>query len=155
MNKNDVFRQCASAFIVRPMSALDSELEVLLVHKPRKKDAWQLPQGGVEEGETTEQAAVRELQEEASLIAKPCAVSAIEYQYEFPASYRRFRPDGVCGQNIHFVHMALTPEDQIVQVDGNEIDAYQWVPESELQQFIRRQEYREIVEQLIEEYRQA
>ena len=141
----EVFRKCASVVLVRPTG------EVLLVHKPRKKDAWQLPQGGVEPGETLEEAAVRELQEEAGVIAKAVGRSEVVYQYEFPKSYRRFRPDNVCGQRVHFVFVHCELNDPLVTVDQDEVDAYAWVHPSELATYIKRQEYREIVEQLVQE----
>ena len=148
---SDVFRRCASAVVVRPSSVL-SDMEVLLVHKPRKKDAWQLPQGGIEEGETIEQAAVRELHEEAGIVARAVRVSDKTYQYEFPASYRRFRPDSVCGQIIHFIYAELQPPEQTVTVDNNEIDDYVWAPVAHIGDYITRQEYKQLIEQLIAEF---
>ena len=44
----------------------DGELEVLLIHRPRYRD-WTFPKGKVEEGESDEQAAVREVEEETGL----------------------------------------------------------------------------------------
>jgi 8-oxo-dGTP pyrophosphatase MutT (NUDIX family) len=44
----------------------DGSLEVLLVHRPRYDD-WSFPKGKLEEGETDEQAAVREVEEETGL----------------------------------------------------------------------------------------
>ena len=41
----------------------EGEVEVLLVHRPRYDD-WTLPKGKLEPGETHEQAAVREVEEE-------------------------------------------------------------------------------------------
>jgi 8-oxo-dGTP diphosphatase len=41
----------------------DGDLEVLLVHRPRYDD-WSLPKGKLEPGETVEEAALREVQEE-------------------------------------------------------------------------------------------
>lgn len=48
----------------------DPGLEVVLVHRPRYDD-WSLPKGKVDPGETDEQAAVREVEEETSLVAEP------------------------------------------------------------------------------------
>ena len=45
------------------------EVEVVLVHRPRYDD-WSLPKGKVDPGETDEQAALREVQEEASVEAR-------------------------------------------------------------------------------------
>jgi 8-oxo-dGTP diphosphatase len=45
---------------------VDGDLEVLLIHRPRYRD-WTFPKGKVEDGETDEQAAVREVEEETGL----------------------------------------------------------------------------------------
>ena len=46
----------------------DGDLEVLLVHRPQYGD-WTIPKGKVEEGETDEECAVREVEEEAGVRA--------------------------------------------------------------------------------------
>ena len=105
----DHYRPAASVLVLRPSGGQGMQYEILLLHKPRKNDAWQLPQGGVEEGESVTQAAIRELQEEAGLTeCRLIGVSPRVYQYDFPASFRRFRPDDVCGQRIQYV-FALAP----------------------------------------------
>jgi 8-oxo-dGTP pyrophosphatase MutT (NUDIX family) len=45
------------------------DVEVILVHRPRYDD-WSLPKGKVDPGETDEEAALREVQEEASVEAR-------------------------------------------------------------------------------------
>ncbi|MDD5026493.1 MAG: NUDIX hydrolase [Candidatus Peribacteraceae bacterium] len=151
----DVYRSCASIAVLRPAeqcspTACMPTFEMLLLHKPRKNDAWQLPQGGREKGETIEQAAVRELQEEAGITATVLGKSEHVYQYQFPASYRRFRPDNVCGQRVEFI-MALVDASTHVQVDNREIDAFVWVKPSELSQYLKRVEYRKIAQAVMEE----
>ena len=47
----------------------DGDVEVILVHRPRYDD-WSLPKGKVDPGETDEQAALREVQEESSIEAR-------------------------------------------------------------------------------------
>lgn len=124
---------------------------MLLLHKPRKRDAWQLPQGGVEAGEDVTQAALRELTEEAGLTG--CTVigtSERVYQYDFPASYRRFRPDNVKGQRIAYV-LALAPAHAAVTVDGKEVDGYAWVDGDYLPKYIKRRQYLDIVKGLNQE----
>ena len=49
--------------------APDGAVEVILVHRPRYDD-WSLPKGKVDPGETDEQAALREVREEASVDAR-------------------------------------------------------------------------------------
>ncbi|TSC58272.1 MAG: (Di)nucleoside polyphosphate hydrolase [Candidatus Peregrinibacteria bacterium Greene0416_19] len=124
--------------------------ELLLLHKPRKKDAWQLPQGGVEGVETVEQAALRELKEEAGLEGAVIGKSECVYQYDFPTSFRSFRPDNVCGQRIEYI-FALAPTDVRIQVDGREIDSYAWVDAGRLAGYIKRKEYLDLVRGLFEE----
>jgi len=163
--KKDVYRQCASVMVLRPLNvcspsfakasegksdACGTLYQALLVHKPRKKDAWQLPQGGVEEGESIQDAALRELKEEAGITARLLGGCPHVYQYDFPASYRRFRPDNVCGQKVHYV-FALAGADVRVRVDAKEIDASVWVLPEEFGRYLKRKEYLALVKTLYDE----
>jgi len=145
----DVYRACASIAVFRPAEVCSPEgcgtiYQILLLRKPRKRDQWQLPQGGIEEGETLEYAALRELKEEAGMDLEVVGRSERVYQYDFPASYRRFRPDNVCGQRIEFCY-ALAPKDATVQVDGEEIEDHVWVLPEQISQYIKRPEYLDLV----------
>lgn len=93
---------------------------------------------------------MRELNEEAGITAKAIGRSAKKYQYDFPDSFRRFRPDNVCGQCIGYV-FATVEKDTAVTVDGKEVDAYTWVEPSQLPLYVQRPEYRSLVEELYEE----
>jgi 8-oxo-dGTP pyrophosphatase MutT (NUDIX family) len=151
----DVYRSCASIAVFRPTNVCSPDgcgqvYEILLLHKPRKNDSWQLPQGGCEQGEDITQAAVRELQEEASLTVDVFGKSAHVYQYDFPSSYRRFRPDHVRGQRIEFI-LALLQGEQQVQVDGKEIDGFQWILPEQLPQFLRRKAYLEVAQAVVKD----
>jgi len=147
MSDGDVYRACAAIVVLRPAG---NSFEVLLLHKPRKRDAWQLPQGGIEKGESVEEAAARELKEEAGIDVRVRGKSTQVYQYDFPPSYRRFRPDNVCGQRIEFV-FALSEPDLEVVVDQSEIDAFVWVKPRELPKYLKRKEYIQFVEELVKE----
>lgn len=144
----DMYRAAASLLLLRPAQ---NGYEFLLLHKPRKRDAWQLPQGGADEGETAEQCAVRELREEAGITeVTVLGKSDLVYKYDFPASYRRFRPDHICGQRIEFV-FGTCPADVVVTVDNVEVDNYMWVPTEKVGQFLKRKAYLELVTSLIQE----
>ena len=122
----------------------------MLLHKPRKKDSWQLPQGGVEDGEDYQQAALRELKEEAGIDAKLIGKSENVYKYDFPPSYRRFRPDKVCGQRIEF-SFGIVETDTEVQVDQREIDKFVWINPDQLGKYIKRKKYADFIRGLVEE----
>jgi putative (di)nucleoside polyphosphate hydrolase len=149
---SDTYRSAASILVLRNAKRGGVRHELLLVHKPRKKDAWQLPQGGMEEGETPEQCALRELKEEAGIAGgvRVLGVSNREYVYEFPESYKRFRPDGVTGQRIGFV-LSKADGDVRMKVDGVEIDRAVWISPRDLEKFVFRGEYLAIVRGLIDE----
>ncbi|MFH0769963.1 MAG: NUDIX domain-containing protein [Candidatus Peregrinibacteria bacterium] len=147
---SDVYRPCASVLLFRASKRSGVPFEILLLKKPRKNDAWQLPQGGQEQGEDVSQAAMRELFEEAGIAAQLIGKSSLVYQYDYPASYRAFRPDNVCGQRIRFV-FALTAADVPVRVDGKEIEAFRWVAPSEAGNFIKRKKYLAIIRSLVAE----
>ncbi len=149
----EIYRPAASVLVLRPDAdpASGAAHQILLLHKPRKTDAWQLPQGGVEERESVTETALRELREEAGLTdCRVIGVSSRVYQYDFPQSFRRFRPDNVRGQRIQYV-FALAPWDAAVRVDGEEVDGSTWVPVAQLGQYIRREEYLQIVKELYAE----
>lgn len=151
----EVYRSAASVLLVRPAPRKPGVYQMLLLHKPRKRDAWQLPQGGREVGETIEQAAMRELFEEAG-ISDPTLLhkSREVYQYDFPVSYRRFRPDHVRGQRIEFV-VAVAPEGAEVHVDQKEVDRHVWAEPDQVRLYIKRKEYLDLIKRLYNEAKKA
>jgi len=144
---SDVYRSCASIAVFRKK---DDSFQMLLVHKPRKKDAWQLPQGGVEEGESVQEAAQRELQEEAGISPTIVGSTNHVYKYDFPASYRRFRPDNVCGQKVEYFIGTLDASEE-VNVDDEEIDDFAWTSRMGISKYITRKAYRKLVTQLYDD----
>jgi 8-oxo-dGTP pyrophosphatase MutT (NUDIX family) len=56
--------RAAGGVVWRPRG--DGDIEVLLVHRPRYGD-WSFPKGKLEDGETDEEAALREVEEETGL----------------------------------------------------------------------------------------
>lgn len=96
-----------------------------------------------------EQAALRELHEEAGIErAEVFGKSEECYQYDFPASYRRFRRDHICGQCIRFVY-AIVPTDVPVKVDGKEIDKHLWIDPRKIRHHLKRKAYVDLVERMM------
>jgi 8-oxo-dGTP diphosphatase len=95
----------------------DGGVEVVLVHRPRYDD-WSLPKGKVDPGETDEQAALREVREEASIVARMGPELPTTTYLDRSGKHKRVR------------YWAMT-------VDGgdpagdNEVDEARWVPLNE------------------------
>ena len=149
--KNTVsHRKCVSIVILRPGAA--DEKEILLVHKARKNDAWQIPQGGIEEGETVEEAARRELEEETGIVLGDIPVKLCKefYQYDFPEGFKRAEKPKYEGQHLAFV-LAEIPKDTEVTVDQRELDNYRWTKKNEIGNFLKRKKYLDTVMAVLNE----
>lgn len=117
----------------------------------QKGDAWQMPQGGIDEGETAEQAALRELEEE---IGTGSAVIVGESKgwltYDLPpelvgvAWKGRYR-----GQKQKWFALRFTGSDDDIRIDGEhpEFAEWRWVEFDQLIELIvpfKRELYAEV-----------
>lgn len=141
------YRRCASVVLLRPTRKHARRFAALLVRKPRIADAWQLPQGGIEAGESVEEAGIRELREETG-IENVRVLGRLDrvYQYDYPTQFARF--PRYRGQRIEFV-AALAPASATVTVDRTEVVGYHWAFADEIATYVRRPEYRSVVESLM------
>jgi putative (di)nucleoside polyphosphate hydrolase len=150
------YRHAVSALVLKSAGVCTPDgcdvYSVLIVHKPRVRDAWQLPQGGIEEGETVEQAAIRELKEETGLTLDSVEhIEGLEYCYDFPPEFiERWKPVND-GQTLCFVAIKVTADIKVT-VDRDEIDSYKWVLPEELPKYLEREAYRDTVMKVLDKY---
>jgi putative (di)nucleoside polyphosphate hydrolase len=125
------------------------------IDMPAGLAAWQMPQGGIDPGETPRRAALRELQEEVGTDqAEILAKSRAWLHYELPEELRtqfggmwggRYR-----GQRQKWFLMRFTGADRDIDLATGhpEFDAWKWVEPERLPELIvpfKRQLYRDVL----------
>lgn len=97
---------------------------------------WQMPQGGIDDGETADQAAWRELREEVGTgKAELLAVSAGWLSYDLPEDLsRRVWQGRYRGQTQRWFAFRFTGDDGDIDLDAHkaEFDAWRWADIAEL-----------------------
>jgi len=102
---------------------------VLIGQRSDFPESWQFPQGGVDEGESPEDALSREVYEEVGIAADAYKVSARSgpHRYDFPAGPDRRGFDGQ--EQVYFLcslQSATAPEPDLTGTCG-EFSAFRWV----------------------------
>jgi putative (di)nucleoside polyphosphate hydrolase len=115
-------------------------------------DAWQMPQGGIDDGEEPAEAALRELEEETGTDrAEIVAESKDWYRYELPDDLRALVWGGKYrGQIQKWFAMRFTGSDGDIDIDTAhpEFSAWKWAKPATLPDLIvpfKRALYRDIV----------
>lgn len=124
-----------------------------------RTEAWQMPQGGIDEGEDAEIAALRELEEETGIAREYVTIlarSSDEHFYDLPEEligklwHGKWR-----GQRQTWFLMRFTGEDSDVNIetDHQEFRAWQWIDPQELPALIvpfKEKLYRNVVAEFAE-----
>lgn len=98
------------------------------------QNAWQFPQGGINQSETPEEAMFRELKEEIGLSPDDVEVIAVTrgwLRYRLPKRMIRHHSHPVCvGQKQKWFLLRMLSEDSAVSIDSTdspEFDGWRWV----------------------------
>lgn len=125
MLDGDGFRLNVGMVLINPQG------QVFWGQRPRSA-GWQFPQGGVDEGESSEQAMYRELYEETGLTADHVRVLGRTqdwHRYHLPRRFRR-KPPGCVGQKQKWFLLELTGPESAIHFDTGkkaEFVGFQWV----------------------------
>lgn len=108
--------------------------QVLWARRVGGRDAWQFPQGGINDGESPEEALYRELEEEVGLQKSSVEVLASTrgwLRYRLPKRFVRKGQHPICiGQKQKWFLLRMLADDTKVKLDLNrkpEFDHWQWV----------------------------
>jgi len=123
----------------RPCAAIvlfDATGRVLVAERnDLPETAWQLPQGGIDDGETPEQAALREMVEELGTARAELAASAPDWvAYDLPAPNAAGWSGRYRGQRVMAVALRFTGSDGDIDLATAhpEFRAWKWVELEEL-----------------------
>jgi putative (di)nucleoside polyphosphate hydrolase len=113
---------------------ITNEKKQILLAKRYKQDAWQLPQGGIDKGETELEALYRELEEEVGLAAEQVSLLAKTpkwLRYELPKEHIRRKQKPTCiGQKQVWYLLKLVSNDSDISLSLHnkvEFDDWKWV----------------------------
>ena len=134
---------------------VNSEGNLLICERWTIPGAWQFPQGGVDAGESLEQALYREVREEVGLDAKDYEIidrrEGYRYLYPVHARGKKLRKHGSHGQEQTYFLCQLKPHAPQVNVKQKqpEFRAYRWIPPEEFEldwlPVFKRDVYREVM----------
>ena len=106
---------------------------VLACERSDVRGAWQLPQGGIDDGEEPVAAAWRELEEEAGLTAQEVSLKAMSNtwtMYEFPDGHRRLQ--SYLGQVHRWFRFVVLFDEVEPRLDGVEFVDWAWMESADL-----------------------
>jgi putative (di)nucleoside polyphosphate hydrolase len=123
MNENELKYRENVAGILR-----NSRGKVLICERLDVRDGWQFPQGGVDPGETPEQALARELWEEISVEAGDFQIVQRHGPYRYLFGEGRMKKGHHGKEQIYFLCDFLGRENRIdVRTKHPEFQAYRWI----------------------------
>ncbi len=128
-----MYRKGVSALIINPKG------KFLIVNlNSFEEQFYAIPGGGVEEGESLEEAAYREVKEELGIDAKSLELigkgeTPLQFTFKTPKVKNGVE---IIGSERHFFGFKFIGDDNEIKLQEDEVRAYKWVPFVELDKFL-------------------
>lgn len=132
--------------------------DVFMAHRTdSRKQAWQMPQGGIDKGEDEYDAALRELYEETNISSVALiAESKHWYSYDFPAGVRFLseKKKAFAGQTQKWFLFQFTGRESEINLDKSdaEFNQWQWTPAEKIVDMVvdfKRDVYRQVADEFM------
>jgi len=140
------YRQCVGIMLLNECG------EIWVGERIDRADSWQMPQGGIDDGEAPYKAALRELQEETSITTTALiAESANWHSYDIPPNIaHRIWKGKYKGQTQKWYLLRFTGNENEINIttDEAEFTKWKWLPHTELIDSIvpfKRDVYRKVL----------
>lgn len=127
------YRPCVGLMLLNPAGEIFAGQRI-----DNPGPAWQMPQGGIDKGETPADAAFRELNEETGIPASMAEIlreSGQWLRYELPpALVRKLWKGRYRGQEQRWFAMRFNGPDSVIRIDGPdpEFSRWTWMPPDQL-----------------------
>jgi putative (di)nucleoside polyphosphate hydrolase len=143
----DKYRKCVGIMLV------NNEGKIFVGKRVESKyDAWQMPQGGIDNGELPKNAAIRELYEETGIKSAEYVAETSDWlYYTLPENLASTMWDGKYkGQMQRWFLFRFTGDDSEVKLDihEQEFSQYRWVAVNELEElaiYFKKEIYAKVV----------
>jgi len=120
------FKSCFTYIEAAGGKVFNTENAILGIYRLEK---WDLPKGKVEKGETIQQAAIREVEEE-------CGISGLEIVKELKSTYHTYWIKGKhCLKRTYWFEMAYSGSEKLVPQIEEDIQMVKWTTNDDLSEF--------------------
>ncbi|MCX2716247.1 RNA pyrophosphohydrolase [Helicobacter sp. MIT 21-1697] len=131
-------------------SAYPKECRFFIAQRSDIKDAWQFPQGGIDEGESPRDALFRELREEIGTDEIEIISECPEWiQYDFPKNMSKKKYKGFAGQIQKYFLVRLKNDTTInLQTQEPEFNKYKFVSKKKLLEYVtpfKKEAYKQVL----------
>lgn len=110
----------------------DGRIEIAVIHRPRYGGEWNLPKGKLDEGESPDTAAIREVREETGCAATITGFAGVSHYYH--------------GLDPKFVlYWKMKPEGECTFEPSEEVDQLEWLPPEVARERLTHQDERDLV----------